>query len=493
MTEPTRLPQLGTTAKWITDSGGNVVILHGVNLVSKTSETPEKLGFDARNAEFLAKHGFSVVRLGVGWCNVQPMRPGPPPVVYDDNYLASLARTIELLAQFGIYTLVDFHQDAYGAPWGYGAPGWAVVPGGSPKPPYGFPICTLGGDRLKIPPLINGVQTDCDYALDAFWSNQTVSGVPLWDHYLRMQQHVVGYLRGQGGNIFGYDVMNEPTPGSNWVEAYGGELDLSHGCPQFDQEKLKPFYEHVLPGLRASHPEAILWFEPNVLHGLGSPTFLPGFNEPNIGFNFHNYDPGQEAKPPIPITPIPPYTRPVDNALDYQAQTGLPMITSEFGGAVPGKTDRGYADLMATIQGIQDGAGLSYMFWTYFNNPTYPFFFDPFPRKQGIVEDMSKPLLFPNVEELKLKAITRVYPRTISGTPTSFTFDPYERTFHFEYKPIRLGGQRGTSPTQIVVPSPLYLKSPECEVTNGKCTKTSTGFDILADPTSTTVMVDIRP
>jgi hypothetical protein len=67
MTEPTRLPQLGTTAKWITDSGGNVVILHGVNLVSKTKETPEQLRFDARNAEFLAKHGFSVVRLGVGW------------------------------------------------------------------------------------------------------------------------------------------------------------------------------------------------------------------------------------------------------------------------------------------------------------------------------------------------------------------------------------------------------------------------------------------
>ena len=160
---------------------------------------------------------------------------------------------------------------------------------------------------------------------------------------------------------------------------------------------------------------------------------------------------------------------------------------------MPGKSGTAYADLMAKIEGIQDGAGLSYIFWTYFNNPTYPSFFDPDPRKQGIVEDMSKPLLSPNVEEIKLRAITRVYPRTISGTPTSFTFDPYKRTFHFEYKPIRPGGQRGTSPTQIVVPSPLYLKSPVCEVTNGKCTKTSTGFDILADPTSTTVMVDIRP
>ena len=173
MTEPTRLPQLGTTAKWITDSGGNVVILHGVNLVSKTNKTPEQLGFDARNAEFLAKHGFSVVRLGVGWCNVQPNPTGG----YDDKYLASLAKTIELLAQFNIYTLVDFHQDAYGAPWGYGAPAWAVAAGGSPTPHYDFPICTFGGDQLNFLD-IHKVQTDCDYALDAFWSNISVHGAP---------------------------------------------------------------------------------------------------------------------------------------------------------------------------------------------------------------------------------------------------------------------------------------------------------------------------
>jgi hypothetical protein len=55
--------------------------------------------------------------------------------------------------------------------------------------------------------------------------------------------------------------------------------------------------------------------------------------------------------------------------------TGLPLLASEFGGAVPGKIGRAYADLMATIQGIQDGAGLSYIFWTYFNNPTFKFFF----------------------------------------------------------------------------------------------------------------------
>ena len=492
MTESIRLPQLGTTGKWITDTDGNVVILRGVNLVSKTRETPEQLGFDARNAELLARHGVSVVRLGVIWCNVQPdPRSSITGEGFDDNYLASIERTIELLAQYRIYTLVDFHQDAYGAPWGYGAPAWAVVKGGSPKPHYGFPICTFGGDTLRLGP-IREVQTDCDFALDAFWRNDTVEGLGLWDHYSRMQQHVAEFLRGQGGNIFGYDLLNEPTPGSEWVEAYGGEgLDFSRGCPSFDKKKLTKFYEHILPRLRRSHPEAILWFEPNVMHDLGSPTYLPVFVEENIGFNFHNYDPGNEKVSP----PIPAYHRPVKNALIYQERANVPLITSEFGGEVPLKTPEEYAEIMEKIQGIQDQARLSYIFWAYFNNPTFPFFGHGDPRKQGIVEDMSKVLLPPNVQEKKLAAITRIYPRTISGKPTSFIFDPRAKTFHFEYDPILPGGQRGTSATRIVVPPPLYPQGYSVDVTGGKAVHGPGGGDleIHADPTSQRVAVDIRP
>jgi endoglycosylceramidase len=493
MTELTRLPQLSTTGKWITDTDGNVVILRGVNLVSKTSRTPEQLGFDERNAELLAKHGFSVVRLGVTWCNVQPdPRSSITGKGYDDRYLTSLERTIELLAQFGIYTLVDFHQDAYGAPWGYGAPAWAVVKGGKSNPHYGFFICTLGGDKLRLEGRNLEVQTDCDFALDAFWLNNTVEGLGLWEHYSRMQQHVATFLRGQGGNIFGYDLLNEPTTGSDWVEAYGGEgIDLSHGCRRFDKEKLAKFYEYIFPNLRRAHPEAILWFEPNVLHGLGSPTYLPVFVEKNIGFNFHNYDPGNEKATP----PISSYQRPVTNALAYQEQANVPMITSEYGGEVPFESPEKYAELMEKIQGILDKSNLSYIFWAYFNNPTYPFFLPSKPSKQGIVEDMSKALLPPNVQEMKLSALTRVYPRIISGKPESFIFNPQAKTFHLEYDPILPSGQRGTSATRIVVPSPLYPHGYSVEVKGGKAVHfPGLGYlEIYADPTSSMVTVDINP
>jgi hypothetical protein len=183
----------------------------------------------------------------------------------------------------------------------------------------------------------------------------------------------------------------------------------------------------------------------------------------------------------------------VTNALAYQERANVPLITSEFGGEVPLKSPEEYAEIMENIQGIQDQARLSYIFWAYFNNPTFPFFGPGDPRKQGIVADMSKELLPPNVQEKKLAAITRVYSRTISGKPTSFIFDPQAKTFHLEYDPILPGGQRGTSATRIVVPSPLYLRGYSVAVTGGKAVHCPGGVEIHADPTSSMVTVDITP
>ena len=78
--EAGRLPQLVASGQWLTTKDGEVAILRGVNLVSKTSKTPEELGFDERSAQLLQDRGFSVVRLGVLWCNVEP-------------YLSRMART----------------------------------------------------------------------------------------------------------------------------------------------------------------------------------------------------------------------------------------------------------------------------------------------------------------------------------------------------------------------------------------------------------------
>src|SRR4051812_5166970 len=80
---------LGHAGRWITDAGGRVVILHGLNMVYKKAPyTPSTTGFGADDAAFLHENGFNTVRLGLIYAGVEPS-PGS----YDDAYINDLAST----------------------------------------------------------------------------------------------------------------------------------------------------------------------------------------------------------------------------------------------------------------------------------------------------------------------------------------------------------------------------------------------------------------
>src|SRR5579875_1608466 len=187
---------LGQTGRWITDSEGRVVILHGLNQVYKVPPyEPSANGFGDDDAAFLAANGFDAVRVGVIWAAVEP-QPG----VYDDAYLASIAQTVQTLANHGIVSLLDFHQDLYNEKFqGEGAPAWAVEDGGLKNPALGFPGNYLGNPAEWR-------------TWDNFWKNAPApDGVGLQDHYARAWAHVAAYFAGDKA-VAGYDVLNEPWP-----------------------------------------------------------------------------------------------------------------------------------------------------------------------------------------------------------------------------------------------------------------------------------------
>src|SRR5436305_6119239 len=94
-------PPFSHVGRFVTDSGGRVFITHGVNLVYKVPPyEPSVTGFGDDDAAFLASEGFNSVRLGVIYKAVEP-QPG----VYDDSYLAKIAKTATLLEQHGVAPL----------------------------------------------------------------------------------------------------------------------------------------------------------------------------------------------------------------------------------------------------------------------------------------------------------------------------------------------------------------------------------------------------
>jgi len=190
---------LGHEGRWITDDHGRVVLIHAVNMVYKRPPYyPKAIGFGKDDAQFLHRHGFNGVRLGVIYAGVEP-KPGK----YDNAYLDHIAATERTLDKNGVFSLLDFHQDLYNEKFqGEGWPDWAVQDDGLSNPRNGFPTNYLTNPALNR-------------AFDHFWANDLVGGVKLQDEYAAAWQHVARTFRGSNW-VLGYDVMNEPWPGSGW-------------------------------------------------------------------------------------------------------------------------------------------------------------------------------------------------------------------------------------------------------------------------------------
>ena len=180
----TLLP-LGTTGDSITNSDGQVVILHGFGEVVKVPPyEPSATGFSDDDAAFLQENGFNVVRLGVDWAALEPA-----PGVFDTTYLASIEQTVQTLGQHGIYSILDMHQDAWGTAFGgEGAPAWATLTGGAANGTTTFP-----STNSSIPPrrklgIHSGVTTPRRTELGwkttirRCWSTLRThsTGIPMW-------------------------------------------------------------------------------------------------------------------------------------------------------------------------------------------------------------------------------------------------------------------------------------------------------------------------
>ena len=120
-----------------------------------TSQTIPATGFSDDGAAFLAANGFTSVRVGVDWSLLEP-QPG----VFDDTYLASVEQNMQTLANHGIVSLLDFHQQL--------GPAWADETGGIASANLPFPLSVF------FDPANN-------HALDQFWANATdLNGVGGW-------------------------------------------------------------------------------------------------------------------------------------------------------------------------------------------------------------------------------------------------------------------------------------------------------------------------
>jgi endoglycosylceramidase len=418
--------------RWITDARGRVVILHGTNMVYKLAPYyPAAAGFGATDAAFLRANGFNAVRVGVIWKAVEP-QPG----VYDDAYLQQIEQTVALLAQKRIVSLLDFHQDMYNEKYqGEGFPDWAVQDEGLPnEPKVGFP------DNYFVNPALQR-------AFDNFWANKPASdGIGLQDHYAAAWAHVAARFAANR-SVLGYEVLNEPFPGSEYPTCANTE-----GCPVFDQ-KLDAFNHKVNEAIRTVDRHTLVWYEPNVAFNFGANTHVTSLG-PDSGFAFHDYCLANEAQgcPTQEIT--------MTNADKYVAGSGDALLMDEWG-ATSSATD------LDKMVALADQHMVPWTEWAYClcGDPTTS------GKDQGIVQEASEPPSGENLNSGTLEALVEPYPQVVSGTPLAWGFNRESRIFTLKYSPLSAGGNsafHAGSVTEIAAPKLSYPGGYGVQVSGGK-------------------------
>ena len=257
------------------DSLGRVRTFRGVNLVTKLPPYyPPQLdiegdsfdpnfGFSRHDAALLRSLGFNVVRLGVLWSGVQP---SPPPNGVNATYLSVLDQIASLLAEHGIYTLLDAHQDVFSRDFcGEGAPKWAVHTNAStpafPAPHYA-PSDVPTDPSTGEPDLHHCASLDMDYFYRSYGAGEAFQALyddvdGLQRAFGRFWADVATRFRGHP-HVLGYELLNEPWAG----DVYRHPELLSNESGLADAVHLQPLYTYLHNAIRAVDNDTILFYEP---------------------------------------------------------------------------------------------------------------------------------------------------------------------------------------------------------------------------------------
>ena len=207
--EPYLAKNLRSVDTKLIDSNGQEVIFHGINLIDKGKvqadgtirfipDWPEDL------YQRFAEYGINLIRFGIIWAAIEPA-PGQ----YDEAYLSFISKQLDLAEQAGISVILDMHQDLYAQRFADGAPDWAVLTQQS------FEETQLWSDAYLFSPAVQE-------SWDAFWANQKVpeTGKGLLDHFCDTWIKLVKHFKDKPA-LLGYDILNEPAPGSEIQMMFG--------------------------------------------------------------------------------------------------------------------------------------------------------------------------------------------------------------------------------------------------------------------------------
>ncbi len=390
----------------IYDASGRYTILRGVNyncLGDYWQANPAvatQKAVDEQDFKLMAAQGFNCVRLLFSWSKLEPVQGK-----YDYHYIQQIKDAISTADKYGLYVLIDMHQDAWGKyiatptvivcdkpnkGWD-GAPLWATLTDN-------VSTCRTTADRESAPAVV--------HAFENFWNNKLNIQTACLNAWAELAKNCCIYE-----NVLGYDLFNEPGLG------YSNLLNGS--------SKMSRFYSDAIRRIRAAEQSVngfqhIIFFETSITQNGNPLPFIPslGFtNDKNIAFAPHTYF---EA-----IS----YALTIEQGYDLlktiSALFKTPMLIGEYGFFDGYATD---SSKLARFAAKEDAGFGSSTYWQWAQAPGDPHSISydglQYPTTNMALIELDKNGNFTgNVNNEYLRALSRSRPIAIAGQPTYLTSD----------------------------------------------------------------------
>jgi len=250
-----------------------------------------------KDFEKLREVGVNVLRLGIIWAGWEPTRGA-----YNISYIQVLRDIVLEASQYGIYTVLDMHQDLFSDSFcGEGMPSWAVAPSQSwmkfPQPARPWPMsgkdfdnktglptrqaCSALGpaDGLGFAELYFAEPTQ--HAFQALYDDVNSLRVAWADAWAEALKHFEGV-----NALLGVELINEPFAGNTLANP----TLLNPGVA--DQTNLLPAYDYLAKRIHSIAPNILVFFA-GVTWGRWGTGFPHAPNkEPTLSvLAFHYYKP----------------------------------------------------------------------------------------------------------------------------------------------------------------------------------------------------------
>jgi len=407
---------------FVRDDQGRALILHGVNASGTAKYDPLRLPWYNRDdvRRMAREWGFNFARFLILWDGLEP-EPGQ----IDEAYLDRIEERVDLLWSGGIRVMLDLHQDLWSIRFGGdGAPDWAIRDDGQPFEPQ---------DQW----FENYLQPAVKRCFDNFWAYDQGAHADLQEHYAAAWVAVATRFRDHPG-VLGYDLMNEPHPGSAMdpIELLGLRPNPDGPHAAFDRDHFGPFYQRLIDAVRQTDLDKWVFFEPRYgAPGLGMPSYLGPLTDPRpgearIAYAPHLYSLKAEATgvyDPIGDPAVANWER--ERQIELARQP-MPLLLGEWGFSHETVNADGY---LSDVLTMADRNLASWAWWSY----------DCGGWGFWECDGAERPMV---------AAVVRAYPQRVAGVPTAFSFDPDTRELVLTYADAP--GVRG--PTEIVAPARLY-------------------------------------